>query len=267
MKIKKEIKLMFSWVLIATYIFVALSFVDTQKEQVLCLDIDVDVVDTTGNYFIESKGAIDILTQGNFNLMGYPVYKINTLDVENTIKNYPSVKDARAFCSYKGDLSIEITQRRPILRVINYNGESYYIDETGAMMQWSPNYTAKVLVASGNINEPFESRYSVNVEKATEDDEFGRGKILSDLYKLALVIDSDDFWKAEIQQIYIDENSDIIMIPIVGIHKILFGSLENYEKKFRKLKQFYKTGITKKGWNKYSQINLKYENQIVCTKK
>ena len=225
------------------------------------------MVDTTGNFFIESEGAIDILKQGQFNLMGYPVYKINTLDVENTIKSYPSVKDAKAFCSYKGDLSIEIKQRRPILRVINYNGESFYIDETGAMMKWSSVYTAKVIVANGNINEPFESRYSVNVEKASEEDEFGRGKILSDLYKLALYIDSDDFWKSELEQIYIDDNNDIILIPIVGIHKVMFGSIDNYKNKFRNLKQFYKTGITKKGWNKYSLINLKYENQIVCTKK
>lgn len=30
---------------------------------------------------------------------------------------------------------------------------------------------------------------------------------------------------------------------------------------------FYEQAIHKVGWEKYSMINLKYKNQIVCTKK
>jgi cell division protein FtsQ len=265
MKIKKEIKILFSWVLIATYIFITMAFVDKQKLKVQCVDIDVKVTDTTGNLFIENKDVLNILKKSKFDILGYPIKKVNTLEIENKIKQYPSIKNAKTYCNYVGKLSIEIEQRRPILRIINYNGESYYIDEEGAMMKLSNKYTARVLVANGNINEPFESRYSVNV--AAKKDEFGRGEILSDLYQLASFIDKDEFWKSEIEQIYIDNNNEIILIPVVGIHKILFGSIENYKIKFRNLKQFYKTGITKTGWNKYSLINLKYENQIVCTKK
>jgi len=266
MRIKKEIKILFSWLLIAAYIFITMSFVNRQENKVQCIDIDVKVTDTTGNLFVENKDVLNILKKSKFDILGYPIKKINTLDIENKIKQYPSIKNAKTYCNYAGQLSIEIEQRRPILRIINYNGESYYIDEEGAMMKLSNKYTARVLVANGNINEPFESRYSVNVANA-EKDEFGRGKILNDLYKLALFIDKDDFWKSEIEQIYINEDNDIVLIPIVGIHKILFGSIDNYKIKFRNLKAFYKTGITKTGWNKYSLINLKYENQIVCTKK
>ena len=43
---------------------------------------------------------------------------------------------------------------------------------------------------------------------------------------------------------------------------------EAYEEKFEKLKMFYTEGLNKTdGWNKYSTINIKYKNQVVCTKK
>ncbi|MFW6222798.1 MAG: cell division protein FtsQ, partial [Bacteroidota bacterium] len=57
------------------------------------------------------------------------------------------------------------------------------------------------------------------------------------------------------------------IIPRVGAHFIHFGSIDQYEWKFKKLKYLYKKGFSKEGWNKYEQINLKYKNQIICTKR
>jgi cell division protein FtsQ len=53
----------------------------------------------------------------------------------------------------------------------------------------------------------------------------------------------------------------------VGNHQILLGSLDDFEKKLKHLRLFYEQVIPKMGWEKYSVINLKYRNQIVCTKK
>jgi cell division protein FtsQ len=47
----------------------------------------------------------------------------------------------------------------------------------------------------------------------------------------------------------------------------VFGTGDDIEIKFEKLMLFYKEGLSRVGWDKYSTINLKYKNQIVCTKK
>jgi cell division protein FtsQ len=48
----------------------------------------------------------------------------------------------------------------------------------------------------------------------------------------------------------------------------VFGDAKDFEEKFEKLKTFYTEGLNKTdGWNKYSTINIKYKNQVVCTKK
>ena len=79
-------------------------------------------------------------------------------------------------------------------------------------------------------------------------------------------VDKNNFWKSQIQQIYINLDEEIELIPRVGRHKIIFGDVSDMDEKFKKLMIFYKKGLHYTGWNKYKTINLKFKNQIVCTK-
>jgi cell division protein FtsQ len=68
------------------------------------------------------------------------------------------------------------------------------------------------------------------------------------------------------EQIYVGDDFEIELIPKVGNHKILIGNIENLDDKFSRLLLFYKQGLMRKGWENYSVINLKFKNQVVCTK-
>ncbi|MCF8296880.1 MAG: hypothetical protein K9J13_04975, partial [Saprospiraceae bacterium] len=88
---------------------------------------------------------------------------------------------------------------------------------------------------------------------------------INKIFILAKAITKDEFFKAQIEQIYINKN-EIELIPKVGDHVIIFGSISDMDEKLDKLKLFYIKGLKKTGWNNYKTINLKYRNQIVCTK-
>jgi cell division protein FtsQ len=88
-----------------------------------------------------------------------------------------------------------------------------------------------------------------------------------EIHRLARYIASDSFWKAQIQQVYVDENLEYVLIPRVGNHEIQFGKMDDLEIKFKKLKAFYEQALSKSDWNQYQSVNLKYKNQIVCKKK
>ena len=62
-------------------------------------------------------------------------------------------------------------------------------------------------------------------------------------------------------------NGDMELVPRVGDHTILIGDDQQIHEKFEKLFLFYMEGLNKAGWNKYKVINLKYKDQVVCTKK
>ena len=81
------------------------------------------------------------------------------------------------------------------------------------------------------------------------------------------MLNSDSFWSAQIDQIYVDNNDDIDLIPRVGNQQIHLGSTEDYEAKFRNLEAFYDKVLPEVGWNKYSVINLEYKDQIVCKRR
>ena len=80
----------------------------------------------------------------------------------------------------------------------------------------------------------------------------------------------DTLFHSLIGQIHLEKNGDFILVPLVGDQKIVFGSassIEEVEGKFKKLTIFYNEAMPYEGWTTYSEINLKFEDQIVCKKK
>ena len=91
--------------------------------------------------------------------------------------------------------------------------------------------------------------------------------MLDDAFKIARFVRQDKFLNAQIEQLFVNKELDWVLIPKVGNHTIVLGSAEDLEAKFKKLKLFYKKAMKNIGWDKYRTINLKYKNQVVCTKK
>ena len=75
------------------------------------------------------------------------------------------------------------------------------------------------------------------------------------------------FWDAQIEQIYICADQTVELVPRVGDHLIYLGELKDYDRKLDRLKEFYQKALNKVGWNKYSRINVEFDNQIICTKR
>ncbi|MCK4747011.1 MAG: hypothetical protein KAT15_08250, partial [Bacteroidales bacterium] len=93
------------------------------------------------------------------------------------------------------------------------------------------------------------------------------GKIMEDLLKMAGYIQSDPFWNSQIVQVYVNRKGEFELVPRVGSQIILFGDADKMESKFFKLRTLYREGFSRTGWNQYEVINLKYNNQVICTKR
>jgi len=94
-----------------------------------------------------------------------------------------------------------------------------------------------------------------------------KNTILRDIYYLVSYIKGNSFWSAQIDQIYVDSNDEIVLVPRVGNHTIHLGTSEDFEGKLRNLKVFYEKVLPEVGWNKYSAINLAFSGQIVCRRR
>ena len=61
-------------------------------------------------------------------------------------------------------------------------------------------------------------------------------------------------------------DGSIEIVPRVGEHIIYLGRPINMENKLTRLEKFYRYGLSKAGWNKYSYISIEFDNQIICKK-
>ena len=227
-----------------------------------CKAVEVKILDSSGIKLLGKEEVLELVNKYTENkTVGYDFKTIKIYKLEEQLNKNPYLESAEVYRNASGVLKIEITQRKPILRIINKDGNSFYIDNQGVIIPFAKNYTSYQIIANGNIegNFSFENKDSLPVLDKIDN------KIIYDLYVIANYINKNEFFLAQIEQIYVNENSEFELIPRVGDHYVEFGTAENYEEKFENLKIFYKKVLNKVGWDKYEKISVKYNNQIVGT--
>ncbi|MGF1585130.1 MAG: cell division protein FtsQ/DivIB [Bacteroidales bacterium] len=262
----RKFQKMLIWIGIISYMIFVMGFVSARYNDRICERINVKVIDSLTNRFVSAEEITDILLENGSGILGYPLKGINTLELGKTLNEESFIKHADIYKTVDGALNVDIIQRKPILRIINRQGKSYYLDKEGVILPVSGKFTSRVLVANGFISEPFvhENNKSV-LDMEVPDNK--RDAVIFDLFKLAAFISGSELWNAQIAQIYVNNKYELELIPRVGAHIIYLGSAGDYETKFRKLEALYLYGLSNTGWNNYDIINLKYDNQIVCTKR
>ncbi len=265
---KKRLLIQFATASLVVIAFlVSVGFASHKQSVMPCSGIFVNIHDSSGIGFVE-EGDIRQIIQNKFGtLEGKSLASINISLLEKIINTYPFISDAEVFSTVDGKLNIEVKQRVPVVRIINFNNESFYIDKDGIYMPPSEKFTARVPVANGYIfDKESERKVRVYSDKESTDTAIHKLKI-EQLFHIASYTNQNDFWNATVQQFYVNADGDIEMIPRVGNHTVVLGDDQFLEEKFNKLYVFYREGLSKKGWDKYSRINLKYKDQVVCTKK
>lgn len=264
----KKLKNILIWVLLVGYTITALALTDVEYKNVRVKGVSVKIDDNTHNKFISETDVVDVLKKENIKIENKRLDSVNIHYIENILQHHnKSIRHAEVYRTVYGELGISIEQRQPVMRIINQNGDSYYIDKNGQVMPLSKKYTAHVIVVSGYLNEPYIDHVGENMKLRMGKDEKSSGEIIPDLFKLVIAINNSKFWLSQFEQIYVNSKGDIELIPRVGNHVIELGNVENLNEKLENLEAFYKQGLSRYGWNKYRTISLKYKNQIVCTKR
>ena len=243
----------FLWLVSLSGLVVLMGFIEVKKDSMKCKGVKV-ILPGPFN-FIERDEIDRILLEKEGALQGKNLNDINIHKLEIALKSNPFIEYAKVYADMNGIIQIQVRQRKPVLRIVNMANLHYYVDENGFKMPLSDNYTAKVLVASGLIDEDFTGKIDTI-----------SSKLAKDLFRTALYIKDDTLWDNQIEQLFVDLKGDIEMVPRVGNHKIILGNSDSLQTKFRNLLIFYKKAIPKVGWETYKSINLKYANQIVCEK-
>jgi len=247
-------------VLLISGTLMGLSFVNSKPVKTDCQEISISVKRPDGNQYIleeEIKNALMVYCNDKTNLSASN--ELNISKIEEAIRSNPAVASCEVYRTVKGTLHAEVLQRRPIGRIINAMGDSYYLDDKGWMMPAIAGRPARVVVVTGDIFESYSpSPYFL------ENDSAAVISVLDEIYNILKFIDKQPFWKAQLEQIVVNKDKSFILIPKVGNHEIHFGKIDNMEGKFKKLEIFYQRGMTAEGWKGYKVVDVQYKKQIIC---
>ena len=191
--------------------------------------------------------------------IGQRLDSVDLAKVEKILDRKSAILKAEAYTTPDGKLNVKVFQREPAVRFQKGTG-GFYADSEGFLFPLQDNFTSRVPIIDGEIPLTFESGYKG--EPKTE-----RERVwLSQVTDLVRYIQASKTWSANISQISVRQNGDLVMVPRQGKELFIFGPPVDVEEKFAKIGKYYTAIVPEKGEGYYSTVNVKFAGQIVCRK-
>ena len=202
---------------------------------------DIDVV-------IQPNSSFYISTDSIKNSIKRYIYtkkdSISIAKIEDELDKNTFVEKSQVYTMLDNKLFVNVKQKEPIARIIT-NDSIFYLDKNSNFMSLSKLHSADVPIIFG----------------------FNQFSDLDYLTKISLMIRDDKFLNQNITQIIVDENQQI-NLKLSGLNIFIeLGHNNKLEKKIQNLKAFYNRAIRKNDLEKYKDVNLQFENQVVAVKK
>ena len=224
------------------------------KKSMFITGIEVEVVLLEeGNNLVTPDDILAGIAQTFGHVEEIPVEELDAQHMEEVLMENPFMKKVDVYADAHQKLHVRAEQREPMMRIMDPVGGDYYIDREGVRIPVSRHYTVRVPIANGNVPEMDEPR--INEES---------GPVLKSLYAIARKIHGDRFLKPLVDQVYIDRQQQVILVPKLGVKEIIVGDSTQLEDKIERLKIFYKEAISGFAWEKYKQMDLRYAGQVIC---
>lgn len=230
----------------AVYLLLAVTaFNEPDDKAMVCSKVKIDISDDIVDGFLTADEIKNILQRNKLYPLGSPMKAVNVRKIEELLQQSPFVDKVQCYKTQGGQVCISLTQRMPLIRVKAENGDDYYLDSRGGIMPYT-KYVTDLVIATGHI------------------DRKNAGKMLT---PIGNYIVKSKFWQNQIEQINVLADGTVELVPRVGEHIVYLGRPHNVDGKLKRLEKFYKYGLSRVGWNKYSYVSLEFDNQIICKKK
>jgi len=211
----------------------------------ICQGIEVHVLQSEGVDSVTRKGVVDELIKYDNHLVGKSIKKINTQKIENYLAHFSNFESVQCFITSADMLRIDVVRIIPELRVFE-GDQSYYINKDGKRINANAEFFSNVPVVSGHFSKKFPA---------------------SALLPVTHYITADSLLKNLITMVKADDPNNIILIPRIAGHVVNIGNTSNLKAKFRNLLTMYSKVIPYKGWETYDTISVKFNGQIVATRR
>ena len=229
-------------IVLIVVIAILYAFADNRNTNRKILNPDIQFSDGE-NLFITRTMVNKLLIQNNDSIKNIAKDALDLKDLESALNKNKMIQHAEVYLTINGQLGAKIKQRTPIARI--KKNADYYLDIEGRTMPLSKVFSARVPLVTGEIDK----------------------KQLKNIYAVAKYVYKDIFLKEHVVTIHQDKNNNIELKLRKNNFVVFLGDSSKIEKKINNLKAFYQKGLKDNILQHYKKIDLKFDNQVVCTKK
>lgn len=223
------------------YIVMSLLFTASASGNRLCQGVLITVHDTADIHFVtpqELSAQLGDLPQTALNTY---LADIDIDSIERELNLFDKIERVNVNILTSGKLLIDVWPMRPVARIFDSAGHSYYINRSGKRIEAEPGYFLDVPVIRGDFTASFRLRRSFRFD----------------------YIEANPDWNEAISMIEARSPDDIILVPVIRGHVINLGDTTEFPDKFRRLKLMYAKVMGAKGWDFYKEISVKWRGQVV----
>lgn len=211
----------------------------------VCEVVEVQVVNADSTSFVTPQGVLSDLKGQGIKIVGKRMGDIDASDIEEALRQSPYLENADLVKCQQGKVLIRVSQLVPVMRV--FDGEdSYYVNRAGKHMAATNYYHSDVPVVQGHFTKKYPP---------------------TRLLPLIDYVESDSLLHSLVTMYQVRDTNNIIIVPDFSGHVVNIGNADGFENKFAKLKLFYSEVLPKRGWNTYDTISVKWNHQIVATRR
>lgn len=244
-----------AWILVGGAVLVLLGAAIKGNGERRCTGVSIQIRGVNNHFFVDRN---DVLNEVNDYMdggpTGHPLNQFNLRAMESELEKNIWVRKIQMYFDNNAVLQIQVLEREPVARVFTTGGDSYYIDSSLQILPLSEKFSARLPVFT---DFPSDRRVLSKADSA----------LLRDVCNISLAIQQDPFRMGFIEQVSITPQRRFELIPKMGDAVIRFGTGQEIEEKFNKLKLFYKNIVTRAGWNYYSIVNLQFNGQVVAKRR
>lgn len=152
------------WAAAALYIVFAVGAARRHRSRQSVTRVEVTVVDSTANgYLVTGPTVRGWIARSGIKTVGENVDEVDLAAIERVIVDNGFVDRVRAFVTSSGVLSVEVSQRRPTVR-LRFDGYDSYADGRGQVFPAPRSSSLYLPVVTGSYRPPFTSDYSGRLE-------------------------------------------------------------------------------------------------------
>ena len=237
---------------ITLLVMLVLAFVYMPKQR--CERISAVAHTQNESVTVSQADVESMLKEANIEVIGQTIKEVDLGQIITLLSANPYIAEVN-FVHFAGrKLVIDYTLKELVLHVFTPNGEHYFVDNEGIVVPFTSKMQDYLMVVNGNVSDNYKPG-----KKAP--------RKVQDALALAQKINENDFYQAQFRQIYLNSRGEMELTATVGGQTILFGGLDNADEKLANLKTVYENGLSHKGYNTYAQLDARFKNRIIATRK